>query len=543
MSKGYRVTLQTTPDNFSFNMDISTDSMEDFVSKEVDRMEKANFDLGLYQDTVGDELLSQIDVDSLVRENMDLEKRFPQLVSEDKILHASNKTFAKSTVRKHNWSVKAYEDWRVHRNAILRRQENFDDMIMLPIEQQSVEVLCYGISRFIHEVRKVDGSCYPSETLYELVMALQGYLGTKGKEVKFCDDPQFRVIRNNLDNRMKELASQGFVRKNEQSEPITQEEEDKMWEKGTLGEDTPEQLLHTVLYMMGVHFALRGGDEHKSLKIDDIQVRVDPVSKIKFLQYTCNKQKNNQGGIAERKRKPKVVKVYANHANYQRCAVRLFEKYKDVRPSDNPKCSTDLYLRPLAKFGLVGPWFSCQPLGQNTLSKIVQTLCQTSGIAGKKTNHSLKATCATRLYQSGVEEQLIQEKLGNTSEAVRSYKRTSGIQQQKLSDILYGKRRKWDDDVVEIGTVAAKPKAKPSATIVSEDQKPVIADVKPCIDSKISVQTNVNHGNLENAPVINVSPIINVPAGDDSGRPIIVNVNLTMPGFCTQCKAKIDAQK
>ena len=305
-------------------MDISSDSLEDFVTKEVDRMEKANFDIGLYQDTVGDELLSQLDVDSLVKESEAAEKRFPQLVSEDKILHASNRTYARVTMRKHNWSIKAFKDWRLNRNAILRREGNYDSLIMLPLEQQSPEVLNHSVSRFIHEVRKVDGTCYPSETLYEIIMALQGFLATKGKEVKFCEDINYRVIRNNLDNRMKELVSLGFVRKNEQAEPITQEEEDLMWRNGVLGEDNPEQLLHTIMFLFGVHFSLRGGEEHKNLKISDIQVLVDSETKTKYLQYMCAKQKNNQGGIAERKQKPKVIKVFANHANYQRCVIRLF---------------------------------------------------------------------------------------------------------------------------------------------------------------------------------------------------------------------------
>ena len=49
-----------------------------------------------------------------------------------------------------------------------------------------------------------------------------------------------------------------------------------------------------------------------------------------------------------------------------------------------------------------------------------------AGIIGYKTNHSLRATAAIKLYQSGVDEQLIMERTGHRSlDGVRSYKRTS----------------------------------------------------------------------------------------------------------------------
>lgn len=60
-------------------------------------------------------------------------------------------------------------------------------------------------------------------------------------------------------------------------------------------------------------------------------------------------------------------------------------------------------------------------------------------IPGYRTNHSLRATTATRLYQAGVDEQLVMEQTGHQSlEGVRSYKRTSTDQQESMSNILNG---------------------------------------------------------------------------------------------------------
>ena len=48
-----------------------------------------------------------------------------------------------------------------------------------------------------------------------------------------------------------------------------------------------------------------------------------------------------------------------------------------------------------------------QPIGENSLSKVVSNLCKEAGFSGNFKNHSLRASSATRLFQQGVEEQLV----------------------------------------------------------------------------------------------------------------------------------------
>ena len=69
-------------------------------------------------------------------------------------------------------------------------------------------------------------------------------------------------------------------------------------------------------------------------------------------------------------------------------------------------------------------------------------MCKAAGIPGYRTNHSLRATSATRLYAAGTDEQLIMERTGHRSiKGVRSYKRTSEEQEQGISDILSRAKR------------------------------------------------------------------------------------------------------
>ena len=153
----------------------------------------------------------------------------------------------------------------------------------------------------------------------------------------------------------------------------------------------------------------------------------------KTLCWRC--VKNDPGGLKGRKIKPKIVYHHANNERPERWFIRLYKLYNSWCPADRPDHA--YYLKPLQK-----PknefWHSNQPVGHYKLDATISRMCKDAGMPGHHTNHSLRASAATRLHQFGcVEEQKIMERTGHrNSEAVRSYKRSSNEQLQQLSDIL-----------------------------------------------------------------------------------------------------------
>ena len=115
---------------------------------------------------------------------------------------------------------------------------------------------------------------------------------------------------------------------------------------GLLGEDTPEQLVNTLIYLLGINFALCGGEEHKQLKVGyaaQICLKYDSEVGKNYLKYNPTQCKNHQGGLKDRKRIQKLVTAYEN-PNPKYCIVHLFQKYMGLRPNNNPKYSKDFYL-------------------------------------------------------------------------------------------------------------------------------------------------------------------------------------------------------
>ena len=166
-----------------------------------------------------------------------------------------------------------------------------------------------------------------------------------------------------------------------------------------------------------------------------------------FLLYVEDTSKNHQGGLKQRKVIPKQVKHFANTDNPSRCFVRLFQMYISKLPKECPQHA--FYFKPLQKWSSSGmAWFSKQPIGHNKLHTMISSICTTAGIGGYKTNHSLRATSATRLYHEGIDEQLIMERTGHRSiEGIRVYKRTDEQQEKTISNLL--QQTHWQNTQVD----------------------------------------------------------------------------------------------
>ena len=184
------------------------------------------------------------------------------------------------------------------------------------------------------------------------------------------------------------------------------EEEETLWRTGLLGDSNPQQLLDTMIYCCGLFFALRSGREHRQLRRSPPQIQlIEQAVERASLKYQEDISKNHPGGLKGRKITPKVVYHHANIANPEHYFVRLFKNYTSLTPPDAP--ANAYYLKPAKNQPTSTCWYSCQPSGHNPLGNTVARLCQSAGISGFKTNHSLRATSASRLHQSGVEEQQI----------------------------------------------------------------------------------------------------------------------------------------
>ena len=146
----------------------------------------------------------------------------------------------------------------------------------------------------------------------------------------------------------------------------------------------PSSLLRAVFYYHGKNFCLRGGSEHRDLKLSQLRRDRDGYT------YTENSSKNRAGGLAQLKLENKTVHITEVPEAGEHCHRSLLDKYISKLPK---KAIEDLfYLRPLDKVSTDSQtWYAAAPIGKNKLYKMVNTMCALGGVE-TRTNHSLRAT-------------------------------------------------------------------------------------------------------------------------------------------------------
>ena len=260
-----------------------------------------------------------------------------------------------------------------------------------------------ALCRFICEVKKSkENADFPGKTLYQIACCLQNHLRKNNIDWNVIHGTELMRFNRMLDSVMKERAAQNIGMTVKQAEFISMRFENDLWEHGILGEDTPDKLCSTVLFLLGVNLALRAGDEHYALR----HTGCDKTSQFSFeencMGVRClvyredSVSKMNKSSLRDMKKERKVVRIKPCN-NMFRCPIRLVEKYINLLPSHGKK--PNFYLQSL-KITKPSCWYQTTPVGVNTIRKVVGSLLKNAGLDGYFTNHSLYRTCATRLFPS-----------------------------------------------------------------------------------------------------------------------------------------------
>ena len=131
----------------------------------------------------------------------------------------------------------------------------------------------------VTELRKSDGSEYTPRSIAHLLAGLQQYINANNKDPwKIIDgkSPIFKDLHAVLDRRYRQLHSQGVDATKRHSEILSNTDKEHLWETETLGVDSPLALQYAVFFYNGLNFVLRGGKEHRDLKISQLKFKNIP---------------------------------------------------------------------------------------------------------------------------------------------------------------------------------------------------------------------------------------------------------------------------
>ena len=99
------------------------------------------------------------------------------------------------------------------------------------------------MQKFVLEIRCEDGKEYPPNTLYQICCGIMHYIQKFSPEINFFSQPTFASFKKTLDGEMKCLKANGAGIHIKRAQPHDMQEEEQLWEKGTLAK------LHHKLYL------------------------------------------------------------------------------------------------------------------------------------------------------------------------------------------------------------------------------------------------------------------------------------------------------
>lgn len=225
-------------------------------------------------------------------------ERFPLVPAED-IAKSTKELVPSNTAKSNQWALRCFDQWLEQRNE--RSEEKCPVDILIT---DDMEKLCHWMVICVNEIRKANGEDYTPRSISQFISGIQRYISSKKEHpIRLADpnNPIFRPLHRALDSRFRELHAKGVGTTRRQAEVVTCDEEEILWSSGELSTDSPDGLLKAVFYYNGLNFVLRGGQEHRNLKVSQFNIRNvpdpdNPGERITCCEYSEHGSKNHPGG-------------------------------------------------------------------------------------------------------------------------------------------------------------------------------------------------------------------------------------------------------
>ena len=229
---------------------------------------------------------------------------------------------------------------------------------------------------FIAIVKKPNKTEYESSTVRGLMSSLErrlrfhGYLQTVNK------NPNFPHSNNALKSKLAYLKSQGYGSKPYESDELTDEDIENLFQFKILGNRTPQQVVNLLHATFSLIMGMRGGKEQRALKWDDIELLTDDDGGA-YLQHKkerTTKTRTGQNPADVRKFKPKA---WNERENADRCPVIAY-KLGDNRPQGmcDPESPFFLSINDVKTPKPQTSWFKNCPKGINLIYSLVKRMKQ-----------------------------------------------------------------------------------------------------------------------------------------------------------------------
>ena len=393
-------------------------------------------------------------------------------VSEDNLEFYRTKSFAQNSVQGERSVVNKYNTWRNLRMA--------QGKVYPPLDCCIPSLLNNALRTFFCELKKADGNNFKSDSMGTMYANMNRHLQKIDPQLNLYG-PEFRQLFDTANGLIKVLATTE-PRGKKQAPEITEEQEKELWDTQIMGLNSPNALINALLWKVGTCFGVRGGEEFRTLRLDNFNICKTGMNTSKIM-YIDHHSKSNQSGLCK-SNSQSVRGPIVEDINNQNSLFNMLHVYQG---KIHPDCdiTTSFWFQPVKIIKNSNVWFTKVPMGHNKLDVFVKNMAAQAGFGKFYTNHSMRVTTINRLMDHGVSDADIVKYTGHrTTQTLKTYRRNNDRNATKNSAILAGpsnfdfvfndkeideinKLMQEDDDwnlVDDVNTAETKPDSEPSSS-------------------------------------------------------------------------------
>ena len=346
-------------------------------------------------------------------------------LDEDSLNDMDAKAQPENTLKNNKWAMARFEAW------LRKRQINLD------LVNVSGEELAPILRRFYGEVKSTGGKVLTPSSLVGIRAGIQRVLmQRRDVPLDIIHGEVFAKANNTFTAKCKLYAQKGNP-KPKRKEDIAEGDLSKI--HGYLGSDAttqePRRLQQAVWFALAFNLGCRGREIYRQLKKDSLLFATDDQGRDFFTIEQSVVEKNHNGGPSRDQQWSNTTRVYDCDLG----AHRLLDLMRLYLSKLHPDCEW-LFQQCKMRVSISDEiWYKKEPLGVNSLGKMMQMISAAAGLSQSYTNHCVRATTITLLFNAGVTAQHIQARTGHrTTEGLQPYIGQQTAQQRRLEAQILG---------------------------------------------------------------------------------------------------------
>ena len=331
-----------------------------------------------------------------------------------------------NTVRKTESDVRLFKTFLESQNEFRSPEE------LPPVE------LDFHFGNFLVAVKKKDGSDYEPSSVRGFLSSLDRHLKMKYYAHTVNQNALFPHTNQALKAKMSYLKKNGGGNRPNESDELTDEDIDKLFDAGELGHETPQQVINLLHVTFSLVLGMRGGVEQRALKWGDIELLTDADGD-EYLEHRRERNTKTRTGADYRNIRKFKPKAWAT-ADKSRCPVEAYKVYRAHRPTEMNTEDSPFFLsiNALRKEGSNQLWYKNMAMGKNQIYKLTKNMVGKAGVnqenQRKLTNHSVRKHQMQKCVDMGLPPTATIQLSGHKNlQSVNNYSKLNDQQQKKIS--------------------------------------------------------------------------------------------------------------